>query len=392
MFPWLSFGLNNRDLQVWPIFLAIIFIFSVSDQIRVPRGFYTILLLIVFGVFFASAFTHNYHSYLVLRGVISYLSLPIFYLGFYNYLVKFGFPYRAFFSVNYSYLLMGIIELFKPEFSELFSSLRTTPGRGVTSFAPEPTFFATFLFIASWILLVLVREGVCRRHLLFLVALNFCGIIFLAKSLMISLLLVIAIVIWAVNWSSLRDRNRKSLFLLFGIFGAVFVGFLLGFFDFSDSRMYRAIVKLLSSESVISWITTDTSISARFGAVFYSVVGMFHNWLVPGGFDSYSEMRAQLLSSGMFPEFYDHTSSNVIMSWLGAAAYELGVFGIGTFLVVMAICCHNIRSLFSSGIILGALLVSGISAGFPLIPLLMCMLFFGERSRGHVGLMGRRWR
>ena len=88
-------------------------------------------------------------DYNVIRGFINYLGLPLLYVAFYNYFVRYGVPIKLIIVLNFVWIFFGFIELFFPEFMSLLSKMRTSSSRGVTSLAPEATFFGVYLFFSS---------------------------------------------------------------------------------------------------------------------------------------------------------------------------------------------------------------------------------------------------
>ena len=67
------------------------------------------------------------------------------------------------------------------------SIMRTDSSRGVTSLAPEPTFFGIFLFISSWILAE-SKNFIINKKMTIILLINFISVIFLAESAMVFLL------------------------------------------------------------------------------------------------------------------------------------------------------------------------------------------------------------
>ena len=99
LIPWVNFGLNDLDSQPWSFIFSIIFLFSLK-KIILPKHSIDILILIIFGLLFTTAMT-NTINFNVPRAVVSYLTIPLMYIAFYNYFVRYGFPLKLFIIFNF---------------------------------------------------------------------------------------------------------------------------------------------------------------------------------------------------------------------------------------------------------------------------------------------------
>ena len=190
LIPWVSFGLNNLDSQPWTFITAIIFCLFIK-RIIFPKYSKKIFILVILGLIYATSITSSM-DISIIRGFINYLSLPLLYVAFYNYFIRYGVPIKLFIILNFLWIFFGFIELFFPEIMSLLFKMRTTPSRGVTSLAPEATFFAIYLFFSS-LLLFELKNLVNNKKFFILLIINFLAVLFLAKSSMVVLFYVISL-------------------------------------------------------------------------------------------------------------------------------------------------------------------------------------------------------
>jgi hypothetical protein len=378
--PWVSFGLNNLDSQPWTFIAALIFYLFIAKRVFMPHLSFLLITTLLIGLLITIYSGFNFNLKTILRSSISYLSFPIFYIGFYNYFLKFGFPKKTFISVNIIWILLGVFELFIPDIGGLFSEHRNAYGRGVTSLAPEPTFFGIYLFFSSWILLE-SEKFVLNAKTRFLIFLNFISVIFLAQSSMVLLFYSLAGAFF-ICWRFFSFRiPKKSFIMLLFIFIFVCPIIFLSPYVLEGSRIYSIVSLFIKNPSLTQIILTDGSISQRAADLYFSVFGMLNNYLLPGGLDTFNDMRSKNLThTGDY--FWWLTPSDKIMSWVGAFMYELGIFGLVVLFVIFKISYQNTRTSKFSLALLVLILFSAIPVAFPLVPMLFAMFTF-NKGRNH---------
>lgn len=377
--PWLSLGFNNLDSQPWAFIFSLIFLFFIWRGLKAPRYSLALLTFIAFGVFFAILLTEVRGAFAVLRAVISYLSVPLIYIAAYNYILRYGFPIKLLLTVNYIWLLIGILELYIPYIGGVFSGQRTTPDRGVTSLAPEPTYFAIYLFFSSWILFqsrALNNWNLVgiKKILLF----NFLGVVFLAKSSMVMVFYLIVILYFFLsNFFSLHFSKKAIRRFVFIIFFAA-ASLPVVFYFLEGSRLAKLSSLLFTDFSFYNLAYHDASINQRVEAIYFSVVGGLNNFLIPGGLDSFAGKRDYLLEyTGGF--FWNLTNSDKIMSWVGAFIYELGLFGLLSIILLFAGSYYKFSGSKAHFLILFVVLFSAIPVAFPLVPILFALYAIQKR-------------
>jgi len=381
LLPWVNFGLNNMDSQPWSFIFGIIFLLSLK-KITFPDYSITILVLVFIGLVCAFLRTDYLDTFFVLRATVNYFSLSLFYILFYNYFINYHFPFKIFVFFNFLWIGFGLLELFYPELTKSISIMRTDSSRGATSFAPEPTFFAIFLFISSWILAE-SKNFLINKKITIILLINIISIIFLAESAMVFLFLVIVISMILISnllhfLISLKiiKKNLVSyvIWICLGYLMLIIAKDLL-----NETRLFFLINKFLNAQSILEIIINDASINARVESVYFSTIGSFKNYLIPGGLDSFIEMRREILSLMEEEIFNNRVESNKIMSWAGSLLYELGIFGLLIMVLFFkSIYKGSLRSLLNC-ITLFLILFSAIPVAFPLIPILLSLMVYNKK-------------
>ena len=374
LIPWYSFGLLNSDSMPWPFLGYVFFLMSLNNPIKIPKNFIIFFGVLIFGIFIALFMSDNMMDQNTFRSLYNYLGVVVFYVGFYNYLQKYGFPNSIFVFVNIVWLLFGILELLSPETASIFSTARTTEGRGVTSLAPEATFFGIYLFFSSWLIIV-GNNYQLSKNLTFLIFLNFISIFILAKSSMVILYLALAGVIFFA-FSYLRlIWNKKVLKQTF--YAAIFL--FVGIGIMSQAQQGTRFIELYNQISqdvgIFLIFSIDGSLNHRLEHLVYSVHGSLNNFLIPAGFDAFSQAK-DIMDSTYNYFFWSGIPSNKIMSWNGDWMYQLGIFGVlfVGFLFYKSSDGSRLRN--TEIFLLSILLFSAIPLAFPLISMLLALYTF----------------
>ena len=147
----------------------------------------------------------------------------------------------------------------------------------------------------------------------------------------------------------------------------------------NETRLFFLIQKFLNAQSILEIIINDASINARVESVYFSTIGSFKNYLIPGGLDSFIEMRREISSLMEKEIFYNRVESNKIMSWAGSLLYELGIFGLLIMVLFFkSIYKGSLRS-FLNCITLFLILFSAIPVAFPLISILLSLMVYNKK-------------
>lgn len=320
--PFTHWGLNSLDSQPWPLLSGLLYLL-LAGRLPYQREISFLSLVITIIVPLILLFQWP-GTELAMRAAGSYFTLVVCMLVYYDYLVYFGVPIRMICFVNLLYFVMAVAELYFPTINSGLSAARTSEGRGVTSLAAEPTYFAVILIFLSWLEL-LAFDYRPTKIVALLLSLNVVAVVFLSQSTMGSLFLILAALIICIY--QLSFFRLKTIALSIVLFVSAFYMLRLPALDqYFGDRMLGAI-KGFSYDGLTAVFEKDESMNIRLANVVYSFDGMVRNLLVPGGFNTYGDLRfVQDRSYNGY--FWAGDTSDKIGSYLGAICYELGIFGL----------------------------------------------------------------
>lgn len=366
-FPWVSFGLLKTDTQPYTLVLIILSI-VINPQILRPTKFLIFTIInILLGMFICLLNTSNLFSFISFRFTYGAL-LIIFGLIFYcDFLLRYGYPRKVIISANLIYLLVALVEAYNPSLLSFLAVSRTDFSRGVTSLTPEPSYFGSFLFFCS--LSLYIESGFNFKKDFKIHILNLLFIIFLAKSSLATLLLVLCTFIFFLfQWSI------KKVFTIF------FPAFLLTNFiptiveQLLPNTRIGKIFDDLYKVSLYDLFYIDQSFNQRLEHLVISLHASYKSFFIPNGVDKFIDKRFLILPhyDGYF-WYADET--NIIMSWVGDFIFHFGIFGI---LFILAIFIYvNLakkRIYLAALVVLFITLLTPIPIAFPLTYLIFSQL------------------
>jgi hypothetical protein len=367
LFPWLSLGLNTLDSQPWPTLAACVFLcvsIHVPVDVRLAR-----LLLFVPAVLIVGSQEVPNLDFRFYRGVFAYASVPLLLISYFIYLKRYGVPLRIIKIANAVYLAVAALQqAFGSDLTQGLTAIRTTADRGMPSLAVEPTYFGLLLLFFSWLICVANRYRPKGSDLL-LVVLNLVFLVFVAKSSMAVLFLLLALLLAVLS----RFRLRMfGVVLLVGI--TVAVGYNLFLYD----TRIGTLVRLVQTYGPLELVQRDASVNFRVAHAVYPWHGAIADFFMPHGFSSFADSYYAIQSRyGGF--FWYGEKSDAIMSYAGAYIYELGFIGLlflaGLFHLVLRF--NSVR--FFELVLLFVLMNSALPVLFPVIPLLIIILYVVDR-------------
>ena len=143
------------------------------------------------------------------------------------------------------------------------------------------------------------------------------------------------------------------------------------------TRLYSLSV-LLFEKSVMEIVIMDASVNSRVESVYFSLVGFYKNYFLPGGFDTFIEMRRQIFDTSETKYFLNRYESNKIMSWVGSILYELGIFGFMVTVLFFKAMHTNSRGAIFYITPLFFILFSAIPLAFPLVPMIIALKVYNN--------------
>ncbi len=371
LIPWVNFGTNYMDSQPWPLLFGLLFLFT-SFRTKILHKDVLIFLLPLFALISWLFFSKNILDFIALRAFISYLTISVCLLGFLIFLRKYEFPWKLVIFINIIYLVVGLLQLYYPNLVASIVIQRGIGlgGRGVTGLAPEPTFFAIYLFFISFIYLAQSNFKTDKR-ILYLVTANVLAIIFLAKSASVLLFVILSVPFLLITRMSLKSLIYLTLVIIF--ITPIFFNIL------EESRIMTLFI-LLSEEGLWTLIFQDASVNDRLANVVYPLHGFYINNFLPSGFHSFTQMHSYL--TDFYQGFFNYGSgSTSILSYVGAFLYELGFLGLLFLIFIFFRMQDGSTSRLFDTLLLFILLNSSVPPSFPLIPLLFAIFILSSERK-----------
>jgi hypothetical protein len=278
------------------------------------------------------------------------------------------------------YLIVGLIQLLvdRSFLSFLLNRASTSGNRGVTSLAPEPTFYGLIclFFILFFISLNIENK---RRYILILLF----QIVILAQSSMVILFILIF-------FFYQKLCNLKFKTFAFSFLSVLTALILLKNIDLVGGN-YRilSIIKILT-ENPLGVLALDDSINDRASAIYFSFKGFLDNYFLPNGFSSYGAyMSTELPKQDVFLQ---SSSNSRIMSYYGGIMYELGIIGLlipVTFtIIIIKSYVGKVRSMFLYVLFINTILFSAIPMSFPFIGVYMACLIYRKTIQATTLVVG----
>lgn len=391
--PWTSFGTNSMDSQPWSLFAGLLFIIF-ARHIRVPPYFSLLFVSITLGSVFSLMLSRDPAIEDIARFVASYAILLAVYIGFYNFLHFYGFPRKIFILAGWSWIFFALVEIVAPSVTSALSPQRTSEGRGLTSLAPEPTFFAIFLIFFSWILYKGTSEKFKASEKV-IVFISLLSVLMLARSTMGVLYLLVGASVFLTGMffnSIIRGQLKKRHIIIFVSVAAVVVST----FYFIDSFMPESRVnKIISSFAevevgdVVTIVRMDRSIFTRVAHATVSVHAAFLNFGLPGGIDTFLIKSRE--AADLWGElFWDFHPGNKIQSWNGVLLYELGIFGLISYVALIFAARREGGASFAEIVIVILFLVGAIPIAFSLAPMLFALwAYLADKATLPLGAVDR---
>ena len=368
--PWASWGTNSLDSQPFPLLIATLYLLFRSSKICVPKIYLILLVWTIILLCVAIIVTPaSYRT--IARAVVSYLTVPIVLIFFRDFVLSYRFPIRTIIAVNVLWLGFGLLESINPSFTSWASVLRTTEGRGVTSLAPEPTFFAIYLVFSSWLILVYDRYRP-KTFSVFIIFINILAILFLAKSSMG----IVFLIILFLAWYAVAFGFTAALFItfLFAFVGPVlfytFIDIILSVFE--GTRIGN-LLQLLNQLGITGVISLDASVNIRLEHIIIPIHAFIQGGFAPNGLEGFADVSRNV--SPIYSNILRFSSGgDKINSWIGAVLFETGLFGL-IFIIILIYSVRSrnpIRSIEISCILI--LLFAAIPLAFSVVPLLFVTL------------------
>lgn len=375
--PWASWGTNQLDSQPWALIFCVLYLLGNLRTAKIPRIYFFMLIWTVFSLCIAVPASRS-DSIQNARGIVSYLTIPVVLIFFSDFLKRYSFPIFTIVLVNYLWIFFGIIEAINPALNSWTSIMRTTENRGVTSLAPEPTFFAVYLIFSIWIILTATNYRP-SKNLLIVILVNIFSILFLAKSSMGLLFLGPVLLVWYVG----RFGFTKGLVVFLVLLTVLLASFSAAsgaFIGLFEGTRIGELLHLVDRIGIWGVVLADASINVRLEHVVIPVHAFFETGFLPNGFNAFYEMSRSILHDYRGVFWYSN-GNDKIMSWTGAYLFEMGFLGLISIIILLYSCWNGRLVRIVELICLLVLLVAAIPLAFSMVSILIvCLRQFGNNK------------
>ncbi len=378
LFQWVSFQLNSFDTQPWlSIYVLLFWLCYAGCKNRLPTYFIQIFIFISF-LIFTTALTilvgEDYGFTLkgLSRDVVNYLTFFLVFATYIYFHLKHGFNERMFFAVNTIWLAVGLLQvIFGSELFDFLVTVRTSETRGVTGLAPEPTYYAFFLIFLNLIYLV-VNDYKLNGKTKYYFVLNLIFIVFVAKSSMLIVVILLAAILFTIYRINSLVHVIKFL-LMFVVIIAM------GSYFLAESRPGQIVLNLLSNGGV-AVLESDASIRSRLLSVIYPYVLTFQNFLVPGGFFSFSENASDANIHFFGLDLSYVREKDVIMSYFGSVIYQMGFMGFLIMIYFLSLIYDGSRRSLFEIFFMAIILQLALTVAFSLAAILFGLYYIRKRD------------
>lgn len=385
-FPFLNILQLPIDSQPNALIIAIVVLIINPRFVLYKIPLNLILLFLIFCIatiqLFSSEFIfESFTSY------ISYISLIIVPLAVYIVLVKQdGLSFKLFYRVVLIWSFVAVVQkFFLPEFLSFLqfrSSGSSLMGRGVTSLAPEPTYFGT---VITLFLIIYFLNSFNKNSILLLWVLIIDLVFFSISSTVIAVILISTFIYYVIDFLRFKFSFKRIVILFFIFFLILLIGVFLESIE-PDIRLFKIVGVVFSSPELI---LLDESINERLNHALFPVINLYDNYLLPGGynnFDKYILLKSHQEAYSIFFENLNIDHYKKIMSGFGASIFELGIFGLLIPLFIYSLLSKylkydKIRYLY---ILLNVLLFTSISLNNALILFVFGNIIYLSRKQSFI--------
>jgi hypothetical protein len=333
MFPWSSPLPMASDTQPLAFFLALIYFIINVRELNIYLLPAVFMLIGALFSFLISDFNDG------LRGMFGYISMLVVSSALLHHFKTHGMPkYKFYQGVIVTWGVVGLIQFWFPSIVSFLSSrdgiYALSGGRGVNSFAPEPTFYGMFLVIVLFTVYVQASKN---KHfatpkqisLLYIIILG--QILFLSRSSLVILFLIISLVLYGLIFKPFFAVSFIAILVWSIIISAMFFSY-----DFTDDlaisfRLFKLFIELKNA-GISDILLIDGSVSDRVVQIISSHYIAISNWLVPQGFSTWAK-QADALPPFIEGSYNSIGGLNRVLSFSGSLLYEAGFFAL-PFLVV----------------------------------------------------------
>jgi hypothetical protein len=357
--PYLKVSPLPTDLQPLALGSAILIALWYGPEARIPKPLLALWGLVAASLCALLVSDINLNSLRSIANYVSYFTIAV--ATFVSAASPILRGLRIVDAANLVWCTVGLLQtLYNRELLTFaLSGGRTTLDRGVTSLAAEPSFYGTvsYMFLMTYVLQ--------RREKSWWALLCIFQIVFLARTPLGTVMLAVFLIAYVLLNINVRTVFFSAVVIAVSLYVVTSTSWL------SGSRL-GAVAEQVSQDPT-DLIRRDHSTSARFYHIALSLKGAAANGFFPRGYSSWSTYFESEMASNSFhymSSLYEETPDR-IMSAIGAAFFELGIFGLLVPAALLLAIRHHYGSLanrraltLAAGMMLAML--NSVPLGFPL--------------------------
>ena len=212
--------------------------------------------------------------------------------------------------------------------------------------------------------------------------LNIFGVVALAmSSIGLVMMMTIFMIYFLSVFLTLKPSKRSLVIILLssvlGVLTVIFLYWLISPVFLENSRIMFLISNSLE-KNIFLLFRADASINYRLEHLVFSFHGAFNNYFLPGGIDTFADIRSELSEyyNGYF--WWGRPAIN-IQCWLGDWAYILGAFGILALFMIYIESSDGSREDRFFLLSVTVLLLTAIPPAFPLVPMIFATFMYNKK-------------
>lgn len=375
LFPWVSFRVLDMDMQPYSLVLGALVIIKNYKRVNDYRLIYPILM--VSGSIIV-ALAYQTIDFLALRAIASYSSVFIISASFLSLGIAKQTIVSYFSFASFIWASAALVQvIFGAEVLSFLMETRTSASRGVTSLAPEPTFYGIYLIFITWILLQFhdYKASHMGKKEKIAIMVNFISLFLFSKSTMAILFLFVIISIYLL-FNVIRKMKISSIVLTIMIVFMSFFAFNAFKKQAVGSRLYDISEQVLNV-GVKDVVYADASINQRVKNVVLSIEGAIDSYFIPNGYHQFASV-SESLKVKYDGFFWWGEPSNIILSGIGSAMFELGIMFVFLILYIYSFRRKNEFKMFEF-VTMVTLMFSAIPLSFPLFSM-VCVNSTNEKN------------
>ena len=377
LFPYLSLVQTPFDTQPFAVIFSIL-IFSIllikkDNDLSFPFPLWALFLIFLYalGIYFINS---NY--YYGMRSLAGYAS--VFFITFASYKTFKYINIKIYFLSIFVWLFFGVVQLLFNKYfgSWLVPRMSTSVGRGVTSLAVEPSYYATVCIFALILNELFYRKVKYNRKvyyivmfaLVFQIIISFSGLGFLFLTVFFFLKCISLIIF---------DRGIKRYQPLF--YSIIILLFIFLIFQYLPVLQHSRAGILLRRglDDPITLLFTDQSAADRLSHILIPFYSLLYSKGIGLGLGTWGDYATLIVTSvgGRVEEITNvrFSTGGRIMSGWGTAIYEIGIIGVLFVLVFICIMLvglsrnKEMKSVyFLSMATIGFIMLMAVPIAFPL--------------------------